>query len=391
MQTPKGHPYFIEMCKPILGSAGVTKEGIDGLSHHDLQRMTFLMAKHFRCWRPVDPTMQRRVLFECLINNRVYPMGTLAKRIDRTAFIENPAWGGARPPGVPAIPSARPVRPQPRSVVFTGSAYEKAVSPWWETVHIVTCTEMASGDEIVLPVERKEGAAYMVDIFEPGGRPIHGHPLAFWVSGKRIQAQVRRIPWRLHEKDIPYSIPVDISAAVDDLAGTTDPVRVDVSGCTSRFVLVVRETRERTIEEIMDAVQIRTVYEARYTSRASDIACTDYKIPTKCPLSFARIRYPSRGSACCHDSFFDLRTFLEFQKQSGLFLCPLCEQPLPVQHLEMCDPFYRALLVSPDADFFVWAGSKFEPVVADTSRKRVEGPAAAPPAKRPNPPIIEID
>lgn len=393
MQAPKGHPYFIELCRPLFGSAGVSKQGIDELPHYELQKMTFWMSKHFRCWRPTQPDMQRRALFECLMNNRVYPMGTVLKRVDRTVLIENPAWSGARPPGVPALPSVVPVRPPPRSVVFAGSIYEKALSPWWTTVHVVVCTEMASGNEIILPLERKDGIVHMLDIFEPNGQPVRGRVVTFLGSGQRTQVVMRRIPWRVREKGIPYSIPTDISAVVDALAEKAGAACVDVSDHNSRFVLVIRETHERTIQEMVDAVRIRTVFEVRYKPDASDIACTAYKIPTKCQLSFARIQYPARGSVCFHDAFFDLKTFLEFQKQTGLFLCPLCERPLPVHQLEMCDPFYRALRALPDADFLAWNGTRFEPALADMSRKRVEKPTAAlpPPAKRPETNIIEID
>ena len=388
MQQFKGHSYFVATCKSLLDKDVLTQDALLQATDFQISRLTSIMAMRFRCWRPKDPAVQRRVIWEYLTEGHVYPMGTVASRIHRTEPIKNPPWIGPHPSGERPVPSVDSVDIQPRPVIFTGSAYEKAMSPWWETVCVVACIEVASRDRdrIALPFQRHIRTVALLDIFRTDGRPIYGVNVYFGEFPGASRIAMQTVLRRICRDSLPYSIPKDISNIMDVIPSAPELVRVNAECSASRVVLVVREARMRTLEELVDSVKIRTVFEARYVPDAADVACTTYKIPTVCQLGFSRIRYPVRGSACRHDSFSDLETFLEFQKQAGLFMCPICDGPLPMEQIEMCDPFYRALIAYPDAAFLAWDGTSFRPALADTSRKHSDRPAAPAAAM-----VIEID
>lgn len=382
MQVFRGHPYFIYECKRILGKEALTKEVIEQASPDVIQRLAFLMANRFRCWKPMSRDLQSFVVWEYLVRGIVYPKGTRAAGLRYTAHVYNPPWIGPRPTGFQSdAPSAAPANTPPKHIMFSGSVYEKAASPWWVTDRIVACYELARRDSIMCTFERPHGSKALLDLFEVDGKPIHGLEVKFGSGQRAASSFVKRIPAHYRPERLPYSIPADISNLVEVLTSERGPISVDVS-YPARFVLVIREARECTLAELVDRVTVRTAFEVRYAPDASDVSCTGYKIPTACPLAFSRIRYPVRGSACRHDSFFDLEAYLGFQKQAGLFLCPICSHSLPLEQLEMCDPFYRALISSPDADFLAWSGQCFEPVTADTSRKSVRPVAET---------VIELD
>lgn len=47
----------------------------------------------------------------------------------------------------------------------------------------------------------------------------------------------------------------------------------------------------------------------------------DSLVSLRCPLSIERYAIPARGKHCAHLTCFDLRTFLEFSQQSGVWQC----------------------------------------------------------------------
>eukprot|EP01084_Bolivina_argentea_P104580 187253_1 len=51
-------------------------------------------------------------------------------------------------------------------------------------------------------------------------------------------------------------------------------------------------------------------------------------ISLRCPLSTAKIQTPIRGTNCLHSQCIDLKTFLLFSHDTGVWQCPVCLNPL---------------------------------------------------------------
>ena len=79
---------------------------------------------------------------------------------------------------------------------------------------------------------------------------------------------------------------------------------------------------------------------------------SDDSISLKCPLSFARIDVPCRGSRCAHAQCFDLRSFLAFAERFHRWSCPVCEDVVSFDELRVDELTVRALRLQPEADRF---------------------------------------
>jgi len=64
----------------------------------------------------------------------------------------------------------------------------------------------------------------------------------------------------------------------------------------------------------------------------------DSLVSLRCPLSIERYAIPARGKNCAHLTCFDLRTFLEFSQQSGVWQCQLQLDDRPLCSGATCTP-----------------------------------------------------
>lgn len=83
------------------------------------------------------------------------------------------------------------------------------------------------------------------------------------------------------------------------------------------------------------------------------------------PVSLARIDIAARGVRCTHRARFDLVTYLEFTKLSGMWHCPYCDMPLPVSDLLIDDQFNRILKTTTDesiSQVLIYSDGRIEPV-----------------------------
>jgi E3 SUMO-protein ligase PIAS1 len=71
------------------------------------------------------------------------------------------------------------------------------------------------------------------------------------------------------------------------------------------------------------------------TKKASDpdVVATSQVISLKDPLSYMRLVVPCRGLKCSHIQCFDATSYLQLQEQGPQWICPICNNPAPFEHL----------------------------------------------------------
>lgn len=82
------------------------------------------------------------------------------------------------------------------------------------------------------------------------------------------------------------------------------------------------------------------------TKKASDpdIEATSQTISLKDPLSYMRLVVPCRGLQCSHIQCFDATAYLQLQEQGPQWICPICNNPAPFQHLAV-DEYVPSLIL----------------------------------------------
>jgi hypothetical protein len=78
-------------------------------------------------------------------------------------------------------------------------------------------------------------------------------------------------------------------------------------------------------------------------SSSSEVEEISIKLTTRDPLSHARITVPARGINCKHLQCFDLSTYLQLNKNSPKFNCPVCSKPTPYEEL-VIDSYFDKFL-----------------------------------------------
>lgn len=64
-----------------------------------------------------------------------------------------------------------------------------------------------------------------------------------------------------------------------------------------------------------------------------DVVATSQVLSLKCPLSYMRLDTPCRSISCTHVQCFDATSYLQLQEQGPQWLCPICNNSAPYEHL----------------------------------------------------------
>ncbi|KAJ8248575.1 hypothetical protein GJAV_G00243460 [Gymnothorax javanicus] len=78
---------------------------------------------------------------------------------------------------------------------------------------------------------------------------------------------------------------------------------------------------------------------------------TALRVSLKCPVSFRRIRLPSRGHDCRHVQCFDLETYLQLNCERGTWRCPVCHKTAALEGLEVDQYMWGILDAIQNTDF----------------------------------------
>jgi len=76
-----------------------------------------------------------------------------------------------------------------------------------------------------------------------------------------------------------------------------------------------------------------------------DIVATSQVLSLKCPLTYMRLDLPVRSMACRHIQCFDATSYLQLQEQGPQWLCPICQNAAPFDHLAV-DEYVKDILAN---------------------------------------------
>ena len=59
------------------------------------------------------------------------------------------------------------------------------------------------------------------------------------------------------------------------------------------------------------------------------------EVAAVCPITGQQIETPAKGCNCMHDNCFDLASYITSRQALGVWLCPICNMPLPLNDLRV--------------------------------------------------------
>ncbi|CUS24117.1 LAQU0S14e00518g1_1 [Lachancea quebecensis] len=68
-----------------------------------------------------------------------------------------------------------------------------------------------------------------------------------------------------------------------------------------------------------------------------DLVTTSTVMTLQCPISYCRMRYPSKSVYCQHLQCFDSLWFIESQQQIPSWHCPVCQKKIKIEDLALCE------------------------------------------------------
>lgn len=80
-----------------------------------------------------------------------------------------------------------------------------------------------------------------------------------------------------------------------------------------------------------------------------DVVATSQVLSLLCPLSYTRLKVPSRGTSCNHIQCFDAKSFMQLQEQGPTWSCPICYKPTPFDTLAIDEYVQEVLENTPDS------------------------------------------
>ncbi|XP_061084511.1 zinc finger MIZ domain-containing protein 1-like isoform X2 [Conger conger] len=78
---------------------------------------------------------------------------------------------------------------------------------------------------------------------------------------------------------------------------------------------------------------------------------TAIRVSLKCPVTFRRIKLPSRGHDCKHVQCFDLETYLQLNCERGTWRCPVCHKTALLEGLQVDQYMWSILNAIQNSDF----------------------------------------
>ncbi|CAA22599.1 SUMO E3 ligase Pli1 [Schizosaccharomyces pombe] len=169
----------------------------------------------------------------------------------------------------------------------------------------------------------------------------------------RINNQVAHANYRRLKGKPGTTNPADITDLVSKYAGPPgNNVVIYYMNSTKSYSVVVCFVKVYTIENLVDQIKSRKaeskekiIERIKNDNQDADIIATSTDISLKCPLSFSRISLPVRSVFCKHIQCFDASAFLEMNKQTPSWMCPVCASHIQFSDL-IIDGFMQHILES---------------------------------------------
>ncbi|XP_055766490.1 E3 SUMO-protein ligase PIAS1-like isoform X1 [Salvelinus fontinalis] len=157
------------------------------------------------------------------------------------------------------------------------------------------------------------------------------------------------------------SRPINITSLVR--LSTTVPNTIVVSWTSeigrsfSMAVYLARQQTSTTLLQRLRAKGIRNPDHSRALIKEkltadpdSEIATTSLRVSLLCPLGKMRLMIPCRALTCSHLQCFDATLYIQMNERKPTWVCPVCDQKAPYQHLIIDGLFMEILNSCEDCD-----------------------------------------
>ncbi|XP_042166796.1 E3 SUMO-protein ligase PIAS1 isoform X2 [Oncorhynchus tshawytscha] len=157
------------------------------------------------------------------------------------------------------------------------------------------------------------------------------------------------------------SRPINITSLVR--LSTTVPNTIVVSWTSeigrsfSMAVYLARQQTSTTLLQRLRAKGIRNPDHSRALIKEkltadpdSEIATTSLRVSLLCPLGKMRLMIPCRALTCSHLQCFDATLYIQMNEKKPTWVCPVCDQKAPYQHLIIDGLFMEILNSCEDCD-----------------------------------------
>lgn len=168
-------------------------------------------------------------------------------------------------------------------------------------------------------------------------------PIEIHVNGTHIKENVRGIkgkPGTARPANItPYILPDQQLNKIEmAYAGTTETFLlylyiVEYISCEEIIQTIVQQPHIHKNSTILD---IKKEY-SNDDGEDDDIIVSTSSISLKCPLTYARMKYPTKSIYCQHIQCFDGLSYLQLQEQVPSWICPVCSNKIDISHLAISD------------------------------------------------------
>ncbi|CCE63296.1 hypothetical protein TPHA_0E02040 [Tetrapisispora phaffii CBS 4417] len=119
--------------------------------------------------------------------------------------------------------------------------------------------------------------------------------------------------------------------------------------------IVENVTPEELLQNIIKNPKILRTATLQYIKKTlndeedDDLITTSTVMSLQCPISYTRMKYPAKGINCQHLQCFDALWYFHSQKQLPTWQCPVCQLPLKVGTMAICE-FVEEILRSTGDD-----------------------------------------
>lgn len=169
---------------------------------------------------------------------------------------------------------------------------------------------------------------------------VPAYPLRFvaFVNGKRF---AKPDP-RYNPKSQNYWL--DVSSALTS-PKTSLSLQIQHPDPNTKFMIAIRIMNYVSNDNIISQVYSQTPFTIEFWKELmaqkctceEDISTTMIDLSLCCPLSLQKILIPVRSVNCKHLLCFDLNAFLDYNRDAGYWVCPVCEKPCDVSDIRTDD------------------------------------------------------
>lgn len=174
---------------------------------------------------------------------------------------------------------------------------------------------------------------------------LYPNPVEIHVNNTQIKLNLRGI------KGKPETVsPVDLTDLLRPRGNSLDVVYINTTENYHLHIFIAEaHSSETLLKQVLEqphiqrALTVAEIQREYQTDDDEDMVIATSSISLRCPLSYTKMKYPTKGIFCNHIQCFDGLYFLQLQQQIPTWTCPICNKKLTLDHLSISDYYMEVL------------------------------------------------